>query len=147
MWALARLIPLIYSLVSVARPTMGIPWSRLPVALFAGAVCFAILFTGLGFLITALYLSLEQPLGPPLAALIVGLVLLPIAAIIGVLVYRYMNKSDDDDDGLDIGELIDEAHRSVGAAEDWISRRPLKATGAAVALGMLATFLLTRGRR
>jgi ElaB/YqjD/DUF883 family membrane-anchored ribosome-binding protein len=58
-----------------------------------------------------------------------------------------MNKSDDDDDGLDIGELIDEAHRSVGAAEDWISRRPLKATGAAVALGMLATFLLTRGRR
>ncbi|MEN3951172.1 hypothetical protein [Iodidimonas sp. SYSU 1G8] len=105
------------------------------------------LMTAAGFLLAAAYLWLEPHWGPAGAAFGVGFALLPIAGFVGFSLYRLITRPIDRGPGLDIFDLTDEAARGVAAAEDWVSQRPLTATGGAVLLGALTALMLTQRRR
>lgn len=147
MGALAKAVQLLLSLTAAARPTASIPWTRIPAGLFLGGTCFALLMTAAGFLLAAAYLWLEPHWGPAGAAFGVGFALLPIAGFVGFSLYRLITRPMDRGPGLDIFDLTDEAARGVAAAEDWVSQRPLTATGGAVLLGALTALMLTQRRR
>ncbi|MBI1179954.1 MAG: hypothetical protein GC201_05300 [Alphaproteobacteria bacterium] len=144
---LARLLQLFLSLSSAARPSTGIPWTRLPAGVFLGGLCFALLMTAGGFLLAAVYLWLEPVWGAGLAAFAVGMSLLPIAGLVGFAVYRMVTKPAEDGGGIDLVDLAEGAFRTVDAAEDWIARKPLTATGAALMAGMITALVLTRPGR